>query len=874
MTENDKGQGSGDLPEDGWSADDRGAFASEHTTVDPTLLARLAELDAKSKAAASSGDVSSEKMPREKTITLDISDLLDMEEEEEEEEEESGEALSSADEAEDDDAAPEDQAARTEAFDASELMAALGAKDAAEIPAPKSPDISPEPKTEAYDAESLLAGAALEALAAEEMQAKQSEDEPGHDERPDADDTAEQPGASASDGPIMGGAAVLGGVSEENRSAVGPALSGSSTVEKTKDPEPEESVLPEIDPEFASEKTQIFLTAMDDEPTRAKLHIVQGGGQQKEYLLARDRLTIGRGTNNDILVPDIAISRQHCEITRKADGMFRLRDLQSGNGTKLNGTRVLDADLFGGDRIEIGSTVMEFVITGSGASRSPGERKINYHPSEPAPRKPAAPAPRATEAVPNYSGGSGATQTHFSMAQPAPAPSGSSAWIWLALAAVGLLFLSLAVVLGTKIYIDTEASRPGVAGKSATEYYHEGLTLAQGRHWDKAEEKFSFAIEIASDERAFDVRKDATLKLEWVRQEKKNQKAIDRGRVLLKRGDYLEAITQLDTVRSGSPYYDDARTLIPEAREKYAGQLVDQAHTDFKAKQYEQSDRKITLALITRPDYQPALELRKRIDTLPKETYKRPPTVARATPRTPRKRGANTKGKGKDKGVAVASNAGDKNKDSATDKDPTSKKDPDAGKKGTSGVADFTVGLTLYRNGRYAQAIAYFDRLSSETDDRFSAKRAKVLSSKVKQFETRYTGGSAAYAAGNHSQATRALTNALNLDRAISKGYYGPEIKGKLAESHYKLGRAAFNGSNFQLAGSNAKKVLKYKRSHEANRQLLAQLETKGRALYVDARAAKTTDPVRAKRICETIIQMLPSSSETHQKAAKLRKEL
>ena len=829
MTEPEKGQGADDseLLEDGWGGDDAG-FASEHTTVDPNLLSRLAALDAKGKSDSSAkSKKGGNKMPREKTITLDISDLM----------------VDDDDEAETGD---EDvhEPVKTEAIDFSTIAAAL------------------QDKTEALDADQVLAGA------------------------PKAP-------APKSGGPIMGGAAVLGGQVEKNSAPIGTPLSGSSKSEHAAPasapapapapPAPAAPAAPaaEVDPAFANEKTQIFVSAMDDEPTRAKLNIVQGGGQQKEYLLARDRITIGRGTNNDILVPDIAISRQHCEITRQPDGSFRMRDMSSGNGTKLNGARVMDSDLFGGDRIEIGSTVLEFVITGPGASRSPGERKITYHPSEAPSRasQQVAMPPPATQAVPSYgSGGSNATQTHFTMAQqPAPPARSTNILFSLVIAAVALVFLALAVVVGAKIYLDSQKGQTAVAAKSAQEYYFEGISHTKNKEWEKAEEKFTFAMEIAKEERTFQVRKDAELKLDWVRAEKKNAKAIERGQALLKSGDYLEAITKLETVNSGSPYYEEARQTIPEAKGKYAGQLVDKAQKDFETKSYDEADRKITLALTTKPGYQPALDLRKRIDELPKETYKRPPAaVARADrPARPRNDDAAEKPERPkaDKTPAVVAAVEPDDDDEPEPKEAPKGKEDKTPAKTSSVVADFTPGLTLYRNKRYAEAVTYFNGIAANSEG-YNAKKAKSLAGKIKQFEKLYQAGSSAYASGQHESSQKSLTNALSLDKSVSGGYYRGDITAKLAESHYQLARASFNGSNFPRAGFHCKRVLRYKPNHAGNRQLLGQLETKARALYVDAVNAKKSAPVKAKRICDGIVGMLPESSDVHKKAKKLSKEL
>lgn len=829
--DSEQGDDQGGLLEDGWvsmDGEEEGGFGASHTTVDPNLLDRLMALDGKEGdgGAAPAAKAAAKPAPlerRDKTVTLDLNDLELMVGEDSEESDELDE-LEEVEEIEDLDELEEREPERTQAISAEEISAAFDRKapsDRHEIAAPR-------------------AG--------------------------------------------MGQVAPV--VAEpELADAEGPSI--------------------EIDQEFSDEKTQIFVSAMEDEPTRAKLKVIQGGGQQKEYLLARDRVTIGRGTNNDILVPDIAISRQHCEIKRLAGGTFRLADLQSGNGTKLNGVRVQDADLLGGDRIEVGSTILEFVVTGPGASRKPGDRNINYHP-ESQPAQPARPAPARPAAaaapapIPNYSAGAGAgnaTMTHFQV-QAVQAQRASNTLVTVLIAGLGVIFLALAGLIGTTIYLNSQkdTDQP-VVNKPASDYYFEGVNHVKALDWDKAEEKFTIATDLAKDERDFQIRKDAELQLERVRKEKNNQKALNRGKSLINQGDYVEAITRLESVRSGSAYYKEARDLIPQAREKYAGQLTEQGNKDFERKDYEEAERKALLALKTRPDFAPAKELQEKINDLPAESKPVPqPTVVATRDPRPNTGGGNSGGdkqNGDSMGLVPATNTdkgGDKGTKPAGDKASPEKTDknngagqataqggeeqPKSGGSSSGGVVDLTPGLGMYRNKRFAEAVAFFKKVASQ-DSSFLGQKAGSLAESIQSFQGYYNEGKQAYDSGNHNGAVTPLTRAYRLDKKISgSGYHGRELRQMLAEVHYQQARAAFNGNNNARAGANAKKALGYDKSHAGNRQLLDQLESKGKSMYIDAFNKKTTDPQQAKRIARTIVAMLPENSDTHKKAQKLIKEL
>ena len=77
------------------------------------------------------------------------------------------------------------------------------------------------------------------------------------------------------------------------------------------------------------------------------------------YPLFENReITIGRSPTNNIFVRDKNISRVHCQIVVTADGC-RLTDLQSTNGTFVNGERSSECMLNASDEIRVGTTLLQ-----------------------------------------------------------------------------------------------------------------------------------------------------------------------------------------------------------------------------------------------------------------------------------------------------------------------------------------------------------------------------------------------------------------------------------------------------------------------------------------------------------------------------------
>lgn len=72
-------------------------------------------------------------------------------------------------------------------------------------------------------------------------------------------------------------------------------------------------------------------------------------------------LTFGRGADNMVILQEDVVSLSHAKI-RRANGLFRLEDLGSANGTFLQGTRVRSARLKNGQRIRIGTSNFAFSV--------------------------------------------------------------------------------------------------------------------------------------------------------------------------------------------------------------------------------------------------------------------------------------------------------------------------------------------------------------------------------------------------------------------------------------------------------------------------------------------------------------------------------
>ncbi len=101
----------------------------------------------------------------------------------------------------------------------------------------------------------------------------------------------------------------------------------------------------------------------DRPEARGVLVICNGGFEGMEYELSSGETLIGRNPTTDITLLDENISREHAIVLLDEEtGTYTIEDLQSSNGTKVNGKRIRSAKLADSDEIEIGNTRFRFLL--------------------------------------------------------------------------------------------------------------------------------------------------------------------------------------------------------------------------------------------------------------------------------------------------------------------------------------------------------------------------------------------------------------------------------------------------------------------------------------------------------------------------------
>ena len=108
--------------------------------------------------------------------------------------------------------------------------------------------------------------------------------------------------------------------------------------------------------------TMVFTIPRPSAPA-ARIRVSPPDGSEFVCEFDGSSLTIGRGSDNDLVLADGRVSRHHARVTGRR-GTLVYTDLGSTNGSRVNGAPVGELVLGAGDRIELGDTVLVVEATG------------------------------------------------------------------------------------------------------------------------------------------------------------------------------------------------------------------------------------------------------------------------------------------------------------------------------------------------------------------------------------------------------------------------------------------------------------------------------------------------------------------------------
>ncbi len=94
----------------------------------------------------------------------------------------------------------------------------------------------------------------------------------------------------------------------------------------------------------------------------------------KRHVFGGGQVRIGRGADNEIVLENLSVSRLHAEIRLLGD-RYVLTDMESANGTFVNGVRIAQTEILNGDAIGIGKHILLFVNKAAAAAGADFDEK-------------------------------------------------------------------------------------------------------------------------------------------------------------------------------------------------------------------------------------------------------------------------------------------------------------------------------------------------------------------------------------------------------------------------------------------------------------------------------------------------------------------
>lgn len=124
---------------------------------------------------------------------------------------------------------------------------------------------------------------------------------------------------------------------------------------------------PEHNRSFSLEPSREKLFKLFDEPDNenripiyhVKLTVIEGRDKDRNCEVTSTHVTVGSSSTNDLQLRDRLVSRHHFQIVAR-HRYFLLRDLGSGNGTYVNGIRIIEGVIEPGATISVGSDKIRF----------------------------------------------------------------------------------------------------------------------------------------------------------------------------------------------------------------------------------------------------------------------------------------------------------------------------------------------------------------------------------------------------------------------------------------------------------------------------------------------------------------------------------
>lgn len=552
-----------------------------------------------------------------------------------------------------------------------------------------------------------------------------------------------------------------------------------------------------------------------------RIRIVDPNNEEWAYPI-HGEVMIGRAPDNHVTLNDRSVSRHHLALN--TDGkLYWFQDLNSGNGTQVNGEFMQEGWLVGGEEIVVGNSRIYFmqpdIEVPPELNEAIASQEIAAHVSE----VPQAPEEAAFEA----------TQEDNGELQPAPfeqvvTPPDAGGTQWL-IGFVLLAGLVIAGIAGLWLYRRNQSPPPEnrkievkkeSPERKAFRLLEKGERLIKQKKWAKAEKLLREGAMILPEGSA--VRTTILARAKVAQRELRAIQNYNRGSKLYRfKFQAKEALELLYKVPENSSVAAKAKAMRKVIHEKELDNKLKMASVLFENNKKDQAVSMVKNALAIDPQYTKARQMLKKL------------TIAPVAPVDPRPQPVRRRASARK--VINAS---------------------------------LSQGLSYYRGGQLARAIIFFRRLESGGRTRSIRRRARTYRRNVQTYQRYYNRGRSAYRRGRTSGIS-SLSRAYRADRALG-GSNRAKVGKMLSELYYRQGRSYSRRGRYNQAASAYKSALRYNSRLTKAHLAIKSLRRKAKALLDEGEVLIGVSNSDARAKISQAKRLLSTSDPLYRKATNL----
>jgi pSer/pThr/pTyr-binding forkhead associated (FHA) protein/Tfp pilus assembly protein PilF len=604
---------------------------------------------------------------------------------------------------------------------------------------------------------------------------------------------------------------------------------GTAVAEKPK----EGTRLEEIDPERTVCRDKLPEDIGEDFQ-KAMLVALRGPRQGETYRLNNSEFTIGRGEENQLTITDPSVSLSHAVIIPQGE-LFLLKDLESKNGTLVNGKQIKEKTLKMGDIIKIGPQELRFVERCEIYSLTPGQKEASI-------------SLRPRTETPGLQVASTIKNLGQTMRKRPLIPVASA-----------LILFFLIILLFQNGPEKTELAEPKTEESlpdeqtikiQVFEHLTQGLEYFNSQLWQEAQESFAQALSLDPENEKARMYQAKALR------EQENHLTLKKGREYYEQGMWEDALSELRKTPPESFYYDQVQREIRQVQEQQIGILISEGQKFLEERKWEEADQKLTQVLGIDPQNIQAQELKSRIEE-EKEEQKRIAERKKLPPQ-PKKKPVAKPPEKTEKEAKVA---------------PPVPEVPKVSQPGSPQLTQqLDAAIKKYIAGNIDGAVEDLQRIvdQSPSPDAYVAKEARkkiILVVNVKKY---YDQGIEDIDQGKKDQALAAWERMLSLDQRLSAGkksFYAAKTIPRVVDILLDKGEKSFFSAKYQEASSFWQRAIKLDPSSKGVKEGMAKLSLHAQELYREAYVLERVNLEEAIKKWKMVLEIVPPTDEYYQKS-------